>query len=251
MSHAFQADGPPETTEAFPAWPGDGRAKSHHLVDGRVVAMSPGSATRGLIQMTLGRLIGQRLIETESGRLVLSEVAVVPRVRADVNARVPDLVVTCSPIAAGRIAVADPMLLVGILSPSNASQTWSNVWTYSTIPSVREILVVHSTRMRAHLLRRPPTPCGPTCRPMSRRMGRSASKRSTSPVRWPPSTPARTWFERVLRRRRDGVATTASGQRSPSFPTEDEARRQGARRGRGSATARPRRRNPRSPPRLP
>ena len=32
--------------------------------------------------------------------------------------------------------------------------SWSNVWSYTTIPSVSEILVVESVRTRAHLLRR-------------------------------------------------------------------------------------------------
>jgi Uma2 family endonuclease len=40
------------------------------------------------------------------------------------------------------------------LSPSNEVETWANVWTYATIPSVTEILVVHSTRLGAEVLRR-------------------------------------------------------------------------------------------------
>jgi Uma2 family endonuclease len=48
----------------------------------------------------------------------------------------------------------DPVVLIEILSPSNASDTWDNVWAYTTIPSVREIVVVHSTRVKAELMRR-------------------------------------------------------------------------------------------------
>ena len=50
--------------------------------------------------------------------------------------------------------VAEPVLLIEILSPSNEADTWANVWTYTTIPSVQEILIVHSTRLEAELLRR-------------------------------------------------------------------------------------------------
>ncbi len=46
------------------------------------------------------------------------------------------------------------MLIVEILSPSNKAETWSNVWTYATIPSVREILIVRSDEIGADLLRR-------------------------------------------------------------------------------------------------
>ncbi len=48
------------------------------------------------------------------------------------------------------------VLLVEILSPSNYAETRSNVWTYATISSVQEILVFHTTRMEAELLRRRP-----------------------------------------------------------------------------------------------
>ena len=48
------------------------------------------------------------------------------------------------------------MLIVEILSPSNAAETWSNVWTYTTIPSVREILILRTTEIGADLLRRQP-----------------------------------------------------------------------------------------------
>ncbi len=46
------------------------------------------------------------------------------------------------------------MLLIEILSPSTRTETWTNVWSYTTIPSVREILVLHSARIGADLLRR-------------------------------------------------------------------------------------------------
>ena len=55
---------------------------------------------------------------------------------------------------------SDPVLLVEILSPSNRAETWTNVWAYTTIPSVREILVLHSLRIRAELLRRDDTAIG-------------------------------------------------------------------------------------------
>jgi len=47
-------------------------------------------------------------------------------------------------------------VLIEILSPSNATDTWGNVWSYTTIPSVQEILVVHVAEERADLLRRQP-----------------------------------------------------------------------------------------------
>lgn len=48
----------------------------------------------------------------------------------------------------------DPVLLIEILSPSNENETRANIWAYTTIPTVREILAVRSTRIEAELLRR-------------------------------------------------------------------------------------------------
>jgi len=52
--------------------------------------------------------------------------------------------------------LANPVLLIEIVSPSNEVATWTNVWAYTTIPSVTEILTVRSTRVEAELLRRLP-----------------------------------------------------------------------------------------------
>jgi Uma2 family endonuclease len=144
------------TVADFLAWPGDGSGRKFQLVDGELRAMSPGSATHGTIQMTLGRLIGNKLVEGSSRCRVVSEPPVATRIRANVNLRVPDLGVTCTPDAPGQQTLPDPMVLIEILSPGNASDTWDNVWSYTTIPSVREIVVVHSTRRFAELLRRDP-----------------------------------------------------------------------------------------------
>jgi Uma2 family endonuclease len=85
---------------------------------------------------------------------VITEAAIVPRVAAEMNTRVPDLAVTCSPDIPGEIGITDPVLVIEILSAGNKSKTWSNVWTYASIPSVRELLILSSWSIEAQLLRR-------------------------------------------------------------------------------------------------
>jgi Uma2 family endonuclease len=75
-------------------------------------------------------------------------------VRADHNIRVPDLGITCAPWRNDDRLLLAPLVLVEILSPSNKADTWANVWAYVSIPSVREILVLHTAEIRADLLRR-------------------------------------------------------------------------------------------------
>jgi len=79
---------------------------------------------------------------------------VVPRVQADHNVRIPDLAVTCSDYESEEPVISDPVLIVEILSPSNEAETWANVWAYTTIPSIREIVVLKTVSIGAELLRR-------------------------------------------------------------------------------------------------
>ena len=50
-------------------------------------------------------------------------------------------------------SLVEPVLLVEILSPSNEAKTRVNAWAYATIPSVREVLILSSTAVRAEILR--------------------------------------------------------------------------------------------------
>lgn len=124
------------------------------LVEGEPQAMAPPNRTHGAIQGELGGLIRNHLVTRSSPCSVIVTPGVVPRVRADVNFRIPDLAVTCAPYASEEQMLSDPVLLVEIISPSNRAETWSNIWTYTTIPTVREVLVLHSAVIKAELLRR-------------------------------------------------------------------------------------------------
>ena len=142
------------TLSEFLSWDGaDPTGTPWQLVDGEPVAMAPGSETHAALQGEIGRVIGNHLIAQGGRCRLLSQPGIVPRVRANRNFRIPDLGVTCAPPAQG-LMVPDPILLIEILSPSNEAQTRANIWAYTTIPSVREILAVHSTRIEAELLRR-------------------------------------------------------------------------------------------------
>lgn len=151
------------TLEAFLTWdaPEDAR---YQLVDGVPVAMAPASPIHAAIQSELNRLIGNHL--AQQGGPCRAYIA--PGIRlgqkADHNYRIPDLGVTCTPLTRGDAMLPDPVLLVEILSPGNPHETWMNVWAYTTIASVLEILVVRTDIIGAQLLRRnqdgswPPVP---------------------------------------------------------------------------------------------
>jgi Uma2 family endonuclease len=119
--------------------------------------MAPASRTHGTLQNELGRLLGNHFSANALPCVVVTTPGIIPRAMAANNFRIPDLAVTCTGYAAEESALSDPILIVEILSPSNAPETWTNIWAYTSIPSVREILILHSTAIRADLLRRGPT----------------------------------------------------------------------------------------------
>jgi len=140
------------TLDEFLGWdPGDPTGSTWQLIDGEPVAMAPGSDAHGAIQNELGALLRNHLVDRRSPCRVVTEPGIVPRVRANQNYRVPDLGVTCAP-PSHDLMVAEPILLIEILSPSNETETRANIWAYTTIPTVHEILAVRSTRIEAELL---------------------------------------------------------------------------------------------------
>jgi Uma2 family endonuclease len=142
------------TVTDFLAWPGDGSGRRYQLVDGEVRAISTGTTTRGLIQATLAYLLANHLDVNGSPCQAIIRPCIAPRVRASLNVRCPALAVTAAPDEPGQYILSDPIVLFEILSPDDARDTWDNVWSYTTIPSVREIVVVHLARVFAELLRR-------------------------------------------------------------------------------------------------
>ena len=142
------------TLAEFLKWePADRSARSWQLIDGEPVAMAPGSRSHGAIQVELSALLRNHLLEQGSPCQIVTEAGVVPKLRADRNYRIPDIAVTCAPPSAD-LMLPDPVLLIEIMSPSNEVEIWANVWTYAPVPTVIEILVVHSMRVAAELPRR-------------------------------------------------------------------------------------------------
>ena len=144
---------PPMTIPEFITW-ADRQPGKWELVDGEPRAMAPASITHGLIQARASFLIERHLDDTRSACRTVTEVAVVPASFRRSNARVTDLAVTCAPVAEDTWEVNEPVFLLEILSPSNERDTRENVWAYMTVPSVQQILLLHSTKIRGELFAR-------------------------------------------------------------------------------------------------
>jgi len=156
MSNALHV--PPRLTVAeFQDWspPAGLDDRRWHLIDGEASCMAPTSENHGAIQSEAAYLITQHLRSIGSRCRIITTPGVIPRIRSALNERIPDLGVTCS-APSGAKAIVDPLVLIEILSPSNEAQTRANVWAYTTIPTVAEILLLSSTSVSGELWRREP-----------------------------------------------------------------------------------------------
>ena len=149
------------TVEEFLKWDAPG-PYYWQLIDGVPDAMAPPGRVHARIQSELSRLVDNHLVETGRPCHAFVTPGVKPRAQSSRNMRVPDVAVSCTPDDGGDRELKDPILIIEILSPSNHARTWANVWTYETIPSVQEILIVQSESMGIDLLRRGPDGAWPT-----------------------------------------------------------------------------------------
>ena len=145
---------PMMTVDDFLAWEGDGTDTRYELVDGVLRAMAPSTHVHGIIHANVIAALHSFLRASGLPCHVVAAPGIKPLMRADWNFRIPDIGVTCESDKKGERIVAEPILLIEILSPSNAADTYENIRAYATLPSVQELVVVHSTRMRAELLRK-------------------------------------------------------------------------------------------------
>jgi Uma2 family endonuclease len=140
------------TADEFLTWEAPDGSERWELIDGTPQAMAPSRPRHGRIAAETGRLIGNHLADHPRCSVV-TEAGVRPD---GYNLRIPDLSVSCEPTGPDDLVLREPVLIVEILSPSNARDTWAAVVRYMTIPSVQEVLVLHSTEIKAERLRRAP-----------------------------------------------------------------------------------------------
>jgi Uma2 family endonuclease len=138
------------TLAEFLEWD-DGTDRRYELLDGLPVMMAPATEAHGEIAAALTIEIGTRL---RPPCRVINEAGILVPDRADTY-YVADLAVTCAPREPGRRMVAEPVLLLEVLSPSTGQvDRWRKVADCRTLPSVQEILLVFSDERRVEVQRR-------------------------------------------------------------------------------------------------
>jgi Uma2 family endonuclease len=129
----------------------DGTDTRYELIDGRPVAMAQLAEAHGTIVANIVAAIRPRL---KPPCRVVVEAGIIPADRADTWYQA-DLVVTCAPAERGARAIAEPRLIVEVLSPSTAAHDRGvKLADYRKLGTVEQILVVASEGRRVEVWRR-------------------------------------------------------------------------------------------------
>ena len=144
----------PMTVDEFRSLPASPDGTKYELVNGELRAQAPASSGHSIVQLNAGRLIGNHLAGRDGPCWVGTEPGVSVRLDQRHNLRNPDLGVSCTPHEPGMQDLPDPVVLIEILSPGNKKATWDNVWSYVSIPTLREILVLSSWAIEAQVIAR-------------------------------------------------------------------------------------------------
>ncbi len=144
------------SVDAFLNWVPAQDGRKWQLIDGEPRAMSPARLVHKHLQNKLGGLIEAHLRASGRNCDVFANPGIIPATMSAINMRIPDLAVSCAPYALNQVAITDPVAIVEILSPTNRMDTWSNVWAYTSIPTVQDILVLRADAIGGDLLRRLP-----------------------------------------------------------------------------------------------
>jgi Uma2 family endonuclease len=154
MAQTIEKTLPRMTVAEFMDWDAIGMIGKLELVDGVVRAMSPASGAHAIIQANIAGLIWQHLRLHRPGCRVGTEAPIKPSIHANDNVRAPDLAVTCVASKPNSKLFPDPILIVEVLSPSNQHETWESIRALASLSTMREILVVDSSRIHVEILRR-------------------------------------------------------------------------------------------------
>lgn len=107
--------------------------------------MAPPQAVHGALVMRLGARLAAALPRPCAA---VTEAGIKPAHRGDTYYQA-DLAVTCRPLERGQVYLADPVLIVEVLSPPTAAtDRLSKLDDYRLIPALGDILFVASTQAR-------------------------------------------------------------------------------------------------------
>jgi Uma2 family endonuclease len=137
VAKAKPESGLPRTVEEFDRWSAE-QPERWELIAGVPVMMATGSRPHAMLKGNIYRHLGNKLA---GGRCHAYVDGV--EVKSHMLVAVPDVVVECRPPDLGTPTIAEPVLIVEVMSPSSERDDTLRKWHgYCLIPSLKHYLVV-------------------------------------------------------------------------------------------------------------
>ncbi len=137
MARAAPTDDWPRTVEEFEAWHRR-QPERWEFIDGRPRSMAPASMRHSILKRNMLRLLDAALGGSACEVLVDG-----PQILNDEISAIPDIVGTCAPLDLTTPVVAEPTIIVEVMSPSSEDDDTGRKWfSYRKIPSLKHYLVL-------------------------------------------------------------------------------------------------------------
>jgi Uma2 family endonuclease len=127
----------PRTVAEFEAWHAR-QPERWEFIDGWPRLMAPGSLNHTIIKTNVGTALKIALADQGCTTFVDGAQVVTDEISA-----IPDVVVTCAPLDHSRPAIAEPTIIVEVMSPKSEADDTGRKWqAYQKIPSLRHYILL-------------------------------------------------------------------------------------------------------------
>ena len=146
MATAAPREDWPRTVAEFQEWHAR-QPERWEFIDGWPRLMAPGSMKHSVIKSNVFRALHD--VFRERGATVLVSG---PQILTDEISAIPDVVVTCTALDLSTPAIAEPVVIVEVMSPSTEADDTGRKWLcYQRIPSLRHYLLLSQDKRLVQL----------------------------------------------------------------------------------------------------
>jgi Uma2 family endonuclease len=146
MAEAARQGDWPRTVEEFETWHAR-QPERWEFICGQPRMMAPASIKHSIIKRNVLRVLDRALEGSGCETLVDG-----PQILTDEISAIPDVVVTCAPLDLTSPVIAEPVIIVEVMSPSSEQNDTGLRWlAYRNIPSLRHYLVLSQNQRLVHV----------------------------------------------------------------------------------------------------